>query len=170
MRAAAESVPERGEATRQRLIEAALVVFGEFGFDGASTRMLAERAGANLAAIPYHFRSKEGLYRAAAQYIVDQMTRQTAPVLDDIEQALRNSQLPRKAALGLLHRYLDALVTILVGSREADSWCAFIMREQLTPGAAFEMLYEGFMRRIGDALAGLLSVLVKAPKHDPAIN
>ena len=49
----------RGEDTRQRLIEAALKIFGESGFEGASTRMLADAAGANLAAIPYHFGSKE---------------------------------------------------------------------------------------------------------------
>src|SRR5271163_2452865 len=133
MGAAAESVQERAQArgqergmvTRQRLIDAALAVFGEYGFDGASTRTLADRAGANLAAIPYHFRSKEGLYRAAAQYIVDRMSGQMAPLLEEIERALQNPRLPREAALDLLHRYLDALVLILAGWREADSWCAF---------------------------------------------
>jgi len=161
---------EPGEATRQRLIDAALAVFGEFGFDGASTRMLADKAGANLAAIPYHFRSKEGLYRAAAQYIVDRMAEQTAPLLQEIEEALRNVPLPRSKALELMHRYTDALVAILVGSREADGWAAFIMREQLQPGAAFDVLYEGMMRRVGDAGTGLLASIFKRSKHDPTVN
>lgn len=170
MRAGAEPIQDRGEATRQRLIDAALAVFGEDGFDGASTRTLADRAGANLAAIPYHFRSKEGLYRAAAQYIVDRMGEQTASLLERIERALQNPRLPHAEALGLLHEYLDALVLILVGWREAGSWCAFIMREQLTPGAAFDILYEGFMRRVGDVLAGLLSALLKPPKQDRTLS
>jgi TetR/AcrR family transcriptional regulator, regulator of cefoperazone and chloramphenicol sensitivity len=165
-----EVIQEPGEATRQRLIDAALAVFGEFGFDGASTRMLADKAGANLAAIPYHFRSKEGLYRAAAQYIVDRMAEQTLPLLDEIEQALRNAPLPRDRALDLMHRYTDTLVAILVGSQEAGSWAAFIMREQLQPGAAFDVLYEGMMRRVDDAGTGLLASLFKRSKNDPTVN
>jgi TetR/AcrR family transcriptional regulator, regulator of cefoperazone and chloramphenicol sensitivity len=168
--ARSEVLQEPGEATRQRLIDAALAVFGEFGFDGASTRMLADRAETNLAAIPYHFRSKEGLYRAAAQYIVDRMAEQTAPLLEDIEQALRHAPLPRDRALELMHKYTDVLVAILVGSQEAGSWAAFIMREQLQPGAAFDLLYEGMMRRVGDAGTGLLASILKRSKNDPAVN
>ncbi|HEX6141368.1 MAG TPA: TetR family transcriptional regulator, partial [Geminicoccaceae bacterium] len=51
---------ERGEATRERLLLAAIDVFGRRGFE-ASTRELAGAAGVNLAAIPYHFGSKHGL-------------------------------------------------------------------------------------------------------------
>ena len=71
------SSASRGEDTRQRLIEAALKIFGESGLEGASTRMLADAAGANLAAIPYHFGSKEGLYRAAAEFIVENCERKS---------------------------------------------------------------------------------------------
>lgn len=170
MRTAMEPLPERSETTRQRLIEAALEVFGEFGFNGASTRMLADKAGANLAAIPYHFQGKEGLYRAAAQHIVDQMNEFTAPTLGEIEQSLRNPQLSRGEALHLLHRYTDMMAAILVGSKEVNSQCAFVMREQLQPGAAFDILYKGMMRRILDVCAGLLAVLFHRPQSDPIIN
>jgi TetR/AcrR family transcriptional regulator, regulator of cefoperazone and chloramphenicol sensitivity len=169
VRTAIEPLPERGEATRQRLIEAALEVFGECGFNGASTRMLADKAGANLAAIPYHFHSKEGLYRAAAQHIVDRMKKFTAPTLDEIEQSLRNPQLSRAEALHLLHRYTDMMAAILVGSKEVDSHCAFVMREHLQPGAAFDILYTGMMRRVLDACAGLLAVVFHS-QSDAIIN
>jgi TetR/AcrR family transcriptional regulator, regulator of cefoperazone and chloramphenicol sensitivity len=170
MRARSEVLQEPGEATRQRLIDAALAVFGQFGFDGASTRILADQAGANLAAIPYYFRNKEGLYRAAAQYIVDRMAEQTAPLLNEIERALRNAPLPRDRALELMHQYTDTLVAILVGSREAEGWAAFIMREQLQPGAAFDVLYEGIMRRVGDAGTALLASIFKRSRNDPVVN
>ncbi|MBV8360573.1 MAG: CerR family C-terminal domain-containing protein [Deltaproteobacteria bacterium] len=170
MRARSDLLQISGETTRQRLIDAALEVFGEFGFDGASTRMLADKADANLAAIPYHFGSKEGLYCAAAQYIVDRMAQHTAPLLEQIEHALRRAPLPRSQALELLHKYTDTLIAILVGSPETDGWAAFIMREQLQPGAAFDVLYDGMMRRIGDAGAGLLASIFKLSKGDPSIN
>src|ERR1051325_7635965 len=55
---------DRGAQTRAELIEAALDVFSRIGFEGASTRMIAQAAGANLAAIVYHFGGKEALYLA----------------------------------------------------------------------------------------------------------
>ena len=52
-RAPQQTANQRRDDSRQRLIEAALDVFGLYGFEGASTRLLAERANVNLAAIPY---------------------------------------------------------------------------------------------------------------------
>lgn len=54
---------------RQRIIEAALEAFAEKGFLGASTRDIAQRAGTNQGLITYHFRSKDELWRAAADQI-----------------------------------------------------------------------------------------------------
>ena len=49
---------QRGEETRARIVDAALALFGEYGFDGASTRDIAERAGVNAPAIGYYFDNK----------------------------------------------------------------------------------------------------------------
>ena len=51
----------RGEDARRRILEAALEMFATVGYEGTSTRHLAERAGVNLPAIQYYFGSKEGL-------------------------------------------------------------------------------------------------------------
>jgi AcrR family transcriptional regulator len=51
--------------TRERILVAALQVFAERGFDGARTRDIADRAGANLGLIKYYFDTKEQLWRAA---------------------------------------------------------------------------------------------------------
>ena len=61
----------RGEDTRRRILDAALEVFAAEGYEGASTRLLAERAGVNLPAIQYYFGSKEGLYRAVIDSIIE---------------------------------------------------------------------------------------------------
>jgi TetR/AcrR family transcriptional regulator len=55
--------------TRERIVEAAVEAFAERGFRGASTREIAQRAGTNQGLITYHFRSKEELWRAAADRI-----------------------------------------------------------------------------------------------------
>lgn len=48
--------------TRERLLDAAERLFAERGFGGTSVREITDAAGANLGAINYHFRSKDGLY------------------------------------------------------------------------------------------------------------
>ncbi len=50
---------------RTSLVMAALKIFAEKGFEGATTRSICELAGANISAISYYFGDKAGLYRAA---------------------------------------------------------------------------------------------------------
>lgn len=50
---------------RSRLVMAALRVFAEKGYEGASTREICEAADVNISSIRYYFGDKAGLYRAA---------------------------------------------------------------------------------------------------------
>jgi TetR/AcrR family transcriptional regulator len=57
------------EDIRQQLIESALTEFAAKGFDGASTRSIAERVDAYQPQINYHFESKEALWEAAVDHL-----------------------------------------------------------------------------------------------------
>jgi AcrR family transcriptional regulator len=74
----------RAEITREKLLSAALDVFGRYGFDGTSTRQLSEAAGVNLQAIPYYFGGKEGLYVATAEYLVSRIDRHVGSLRQQI--------------------------------------------------------------------------------------
>lgn len=65
----ARRTQQRSVETRERLVDAAVDVFSSHGFDGATTRQIANRAGVALAALPYHFTTKEALWQAAASRI-----------------------------------------------------------------------------------------------------
>jgi AcrR family transcriptional regulator len=52
---------ERGRATRQRLLDAAVPLINEVGWGGVSTRLVAERAGVAPGVVHYHFSSVTGL-------------------------------------------------------------------------------------------------------------
>jgi len=54
-----------GQETRRRLLDAAGVLFAAKGFRGAKTADICRAARANIAAVNYHFGSKEALYAAA---------------------------------------------------------------------------------------------------------
>jgi len=58
---------KRGEDVRERVLEAALECFGTFGFEGTSTRAVADRAGVTHTLVLYHFQSKDQLWIATVQ-------------------------------------------------------------------------------------------------------
>ena len=49
------------DATRERILDAALDLFADRSFDGASTREIAQRAGVSQPSLNYHFRTKQEL-------------------------------------------------------------------------------------------------------------
>ncbi|OPX58786.1 MAG: putative DNA-binding transcriptional regulator [Methanomassiliicoccales archaeon PtaB.Bin215] len=61
---AATSPPRKG--SRERISAAAFALFAERGFDGTTTRAIAERAGVNEVTIFRTFGSKEALFRQVA--------------------------------------------------------------------------------------------------------
>jgi AcrR family transcriptional regulator len=67
-----QSIADSTQDTRRRLLEAALIVFADKGFDGAGIRDIAERAKANSAMVQYHFKGKEGIYLEALRYAFEQ--------------------------------------------------------------------------------------------------
>lgn len=59
--------------TRPRILDAAAQVFAREGFEGASTRALAEAAGVNIATLAYHFGDKAGLYEATIERVYERL-------------------------------------------------------------------------------------------------
>ena len=62
MREASPTRKRDAEATADSILSAAQLVFHERGYDGATTREIAERAGVNIALIKRYFGSKLGLF------------------------------------------------------------------------------------------------------------
>ena len=59
--------------TRTRILDAAEELFMQHGFEGTSMRQLTSRAGVNLAAVNYHFGSKDALIEAVFRRRLDPM-------------------------------------------------------------------------------------------------
>jgi AcrR family transcriptional regulator len=54
-------------ATDERVIEVAIRLFAQHGYNGTSIRQITQAAGANLGAVTYHFGGKRALYGAALE-------------------------------------------------------------------------------------------------------
>ncbi len=158
---------DRGAETRARLIEAALDVFGRHGFEGATTRQIAKEADANLAAIVYHFGSKEALHLAVAKYIVERIGGLVGPAMATA-QAPEASATPVAARATLL-RLIGTVIDVLLGTAEAERWARFIVREQMQPTAAFDTIY-GFMGGAHGLASRLVATILGRDEDDEEVR
>lgn len=108
-RGVAKSVAPRGFA-RERVLEAALKLFAEYGVHGTSLQMIADRLGVSKAAVYYQFHSKDEIVFAVVEPIFDDMRR-----LVKIAEAMSSPDARREAAvsgiveLAVRHRRVSAV-------------------------------------------------------------
>ena len=154
---------DRGAETRAQLIEAALEVFGRLGYEGATTREIAKAANANLAAIVYHFGGKEALHLAVAEHVAGSILAKVGPALASATDPAATAT--PAAARATLHRLIETMIDTLLGSAEAERWARFIVREQLQPTAAFDVIYR-FMGGSVTTATRIVATILGQPEDD----
>lgn len=159
--------PQRGEDTRQKLIEAGVEVFAALGYKGASTRKLASVAEVNQAAIPYHFGGKEALYLAVAEHVAKSIGSHMLPATEEVKKALADSKLDKEHARAALHHFLKHFAHMFIELEAASLWAAFVQREHANPTAAFDILYEGVFRHVAETIGELLAILTDGQAESP---
>jgi AcrR family transcriptional regulator len=123
--------------TRERLLVAAGEVFAEKGYRDSTIREIVKRAGANLNAVNYHFRDKQGLYRAVFEY-AHQWSEDNRPV--NLAPGEGSSAEERLRAFVRLH-----LQRILSDGRPA--WSAnLVAREMADPSGILDELVDEHIR------------------------
>lgn len=74
-------------ATKDRILDAAESLFMEHGFEATSLRSITAAAAVNLAAVNYHFGSKEELFQAVLTRRLDPMNQERLDLLTELERA-----------------------------------------------------------------------------------
>jgi AcrR family transcriptional regulator len=134
------------------LLDTAIEQFGRHGFEGASTRQIAQASGAAMSSITYHFGGKEGLYLAAADRIGQGISEIQAPLFAAARAAAIES---REQAVDWLLRLIDGFGMMMLRP-ETENWARFIIREQLDPTEAFDRIYRGAMEPLAETFVALL--------------
>ena len=163
----AEGGYARGEETRRRLIDAAIRLFGERGFNGASTRDIARLAGVNAPALQYYFDSKEGLYQACVDHLLSASEAYFEPVLQAAEAVLADAQASREALIEAFAGLQDAIADHMMANQEAHHRRLFIAQEQAGHGVTGEPLERPGKRRLSQVGAALVARLSGRPADDP---
>lgn len=138
----------------ERLLDAAIDQFGRHGLDGASTRAIAAAAGTAMSSITYHFGGKDGLYQATARHITAQIAaRMEGPLAE--AASLATATTDTDGAIAAMLATLDGFARIMT-SAESAQWARFVIREQMDPTAAFDILYSEMMEGLAGHAIGLL--------------
>ena len=74
-------------ATKERILDAAETLFAQHGFGGTSLRQVTSRADVNIAAVNYHFGSKENLVNEVFRRRMDEMSVERLKALKQAVQA-----------------------------------------------------------------------------------
>jgi len=147
--------------TEQRLLEAAGEIFSEFGYQSATTRQICEKAGANIAAINYHFGDKEGLYMAVLRSVPKAYAEKYPP----------NFGLsPGATAEQKLGAYLQSLVHRVFDEGRPGWHTKLISREMIEPTRALDTLVEEAARPVHQELASIIRELLGSGTTEEAVR
>jgi len=92
------------DSMKARILAAARRVFGEYGFHGATTRMIAEEVGIDISTLHYHWGEKGDLYRAVVLDINEDLRQK----LVEVESVIHGLPLARRMdiAIDMMTDYL----------------------------------------------------------------
>lgn len=133
----------RGEATRERVLDAAERCFGERGYDDVSIRQIATEAGVTLGVIGFHGGSKQDLFRIVLERRVETL---------NAARRLRLAALMSRPDLPDLRALIDAYLTpyLDIASRGDQQWRAYA---RLIARIATDDRWYGEMRPLYDPVA-----------------
>jgi AcrR family transcriptional regulator len=151
--------------TKQRILDAAEALFAERGYNGTSLRDITATAAVNLAAVNYHFNSKEALIQAVFRRKLGPLNRQRLEMLDALEAAAGRHAVP-----------LEEWVRIFVGpalrllSRPQPGGVSFGMllgRMYSSPAPPVQRLFVEEMKElVGRFAAALRRILPELPPEE----
>jgi AcrR family transcriptional regulator len=148
---------QRSIETRTSILDAAIAEFAERGFEGASIRVIADRLGLQHPLITYHYRSKDILWRAAAEHAFAQIRNEwdvSAPEGTDLSPLARLRQ-----EYATLFRYTVAF----------PEFHRFMRQETLTNNPRLKWVAEATLAPL---LGRLLPQIIEAQKQGllPAVD
>jgi AcrR family transcriptional regulator len=148
--------------TKNQILDAAERLFAERGFDATSLRTITSEAGVNLAAIHYHFGSKEALIEALLFRRLDAINRERLQLLDACE-AQSGSDAPDLHCL--IHSFVAPALRYIHDPLHGGRFFVRIMAQAYTYRGDF--LHRVFKERFGPFLQRYLAAFSGALADEP---
>ena len=149
-----------GNATRLHILETAGQLFAERGFAESTSKEICTRAGTNMAAVNYHFGSRDGLYEA----VLIEAHRQLVS-MDELVSLASVQADPRLK----LRTFLTHLMEM--GSQPKAPWgFRVVLREALSPSPALPVMVRQAVLPKAKLIRGLIGGIMGLPDDHPSVQ
>jgi AcrR family transcriptional regulator len=144
------------DRTRTKLLDAAGEVFAEAGYYDATVRQICARAGANVAAVNYHFRDKLGLYTEVLRQAVGAVQNEA------IRKALDDDAAPEE----VLRQAIRAMFQKMCGADRPDLRFGLMAHELAHPTPAMSRVIDEAIRPIYSRLREIIGTILRLPSDN----
>ncbi|WP_321146515.1 CerR family C-terminal domain-containing protein [Providencia alcalifaciens] len=148
------------ELTKEKLINEGIKQFALYGINGVRTRQLAESAGVNQSAIPYHMGGKMGVYAAVIHKIVADLAQMSNVSVFDVQfEQLKSRASHEVVKVESLLRLLIKGLGLALLSPGHEYYSILILREQLEPTENADIIFKEFIEPFHSRLTSLVQFI-----------
>ncbi len=144
--------------TQERILSEAEALFMEYGYEATSLRLITRDAGVNLAAVNYHFGSKEELFQAVLTRRLDPLNAERVRMLDALDTKYGDKPAPLDEILSAM--FLPALQLSRDAAHGGTNFLRLLGRAYVDPAPFIRKLlsaqYAEMITRFKDAFARAL--------------
>lgn len=149
--------------TKEKLLQTATKLFAERGIDGVSTRDLAKLSNVNLCSINYYFGSKQSLYDAVLDDVIEKISAFTL-----------NKQIPLQAQNLPPEEEFDAfisnMVDFLCSDKISGAQAELLIKEMIQPTTAYNKLYQTVIEPLHKRMTALLMKITGLDEHSAILQ
>jgi len=156
-------------AAKEKLLNAAIHLFSEYGFQSTTTRMIATEAGVVLSTISFHFGTKENLYKAALDYVAKYISADYNPIYSKIETLYGYGEISRDSAWELICELIDHQLFVALDTEHKD-FLTLLYWEQVYPIDNYYPITSVVYQKCENALAHLIMIYTGVKNHEWALT
>ncbi len=149
--------------TKEKLLQTATELFAKQGIDGVSTRDLAKISGVNLCSINYYFGSKQNLYNAVLDSVIEQISVFTLAK----QMPLQTQNLsPEKEFDAFVANMVDFLCSDKISGIQAE----LLLKEMIQPTTAYDKLYQTVIEPMHKRITSIIMQISGLNEHEAILQ
>jgi AcrR family transcriptional regulator len=157
---------KKTDTTREKLIKVTQYLLAKYGYEVATTRLIAKTAGVSLSAINFHFETKEKLVHAAVSDAAEQLEAVYSRMTEDMRAFLATEGAGPEKAWGYIEELITRTIHMTFNRRDISLINIGLVEHE----NGFPKSCQGIMSRVAikyneNVLAGLITVAMKEKNH-----
>jgi AcrR family transcriptional regulator len=143
---------------KEKLLCTGLKLFSKYGFDAASTRMIAKESGVIKSSIFFYFENKETYYNAVMERAMEVVNAYLDPIFNEISEAYDSGEVTFERAHCLIKKILNVQIAWYFSDEHADI-VNLIVREQSSAILKEDIFHDSLYKKIVEPFSRLIKTV-----------